>query len=514
MKKRYIFASFILSAVVFLSLYGGASVVNSLQQFSLSLDDLWLDDTPMCCTSDEVLTEHHETLLGYIVSDIWRSGRPRPYTLPNRLSKPAQAVYVGLSANGQLLSESWVHDGTVLAALETGIQLAREELSDADQRRVDRIEIFLGHSFRQIEQDDFAAALKTDRHRGAKGLEISLGARRAMHSPLHFIRYNLSNGQLVREFAIDQSVTLDDLLERGGFNIFDGEQIVVTLQNRPTANLMHRGNDLVDMAEISPRKLRRARRLATEWLKTAVTSQTHTVSLYDPALRRAQRTATHAEQWQTTTTLLHSTRYTADPGLWSLTEELVEGLLRDRSAPLSADALEALSSFHRPDIVNALATNAATSPQDLANDIFQQADQLLGEQYWWPGADYPDFMGGFFADTHQSEMPNSEATARAVETLSAALISAREAGDSTRADLYRTALLRGLRALLQMQYNDAAELFFVPAELHPMTMGGFRTTVYDGRINVRAVNAAITALSAALNALQAEDYQTVTLPAA
>jgi hypothetical protein len=131
-----------------------------------------------------------------------------------------------------------------------------------------------------------------------------------------------------------------------------------------------------------------------------------------------------------------------------------------------------------------------------------------------PGADYPDFMGGFFANTHQSEMPNSAATAGAVEILSAALMAVREVGDTTRAELYRTALLRGLRALLQMQYDDAAELFFVPSELHPMALGGFRTNDYDGRINVQAVNTAIRALSAALNALQAEDYPSSLAPSA
>lgn len=212
-----------------ISLYGGSSVVSSLQQFSLSLDNMWEDDAPICCTPDEALAQHHETLMGFIVGDIWRTDRPRPYSLPNRLSKPAQAVYVGLSANGRLLSDTWVRDGTVLSALEVGIQQAREGLSAADEQRVDHIEVFLGHSFRQIEPGEFATALKTDRHRGALGLDISLGARRELHSPLHFIRYNLSNGQLVREFAIDQTVTLDEILEKGVFNIFDGEQIIVAL---------------------------------------------------------------------------------------------------------------------------------------------------------------------------------------------------------------------------------------------------------------------------------------------
>ena len=108
----------------------------------------------------------------------------------------------------------------------------------------------------------------------------------------------------------------------------------------------------------------------------------------------------------------------------------------------------------------------------------------------------------------------SAATAGAVEILSAALMAAREVGDTTRAELYRTALLCGLRALLQMQYDDAAELFFVPSELHPMALGGFRTTVYDGRISVQAVNTAIRALSAALNALQTEDYPSSLAPSA
>jgi hypothetical protein len=47
-----------------------------------------------------------------------------------------------------------------------------------------------------------------------------------------------------------------------------------------------------------------------------------------------------------------------------------------------------------------------------------------------------------------------------------------------------------------------------------MALGRFRTTVYDGRINVQAVNTAIRALSAALNALQAEDYSSSLAPSA
>ena len=121
----------------------------------------------------------------------------------------------------------------------------------------------------------------------------------------------------------------------------------------------------------SPQTLRQARRLATAWLTNTVSSQTHTVSLYDPALRRSQRSATHADQWQTAATMIQATRYTADPGLWSLTEELVETLTRDASSPLPTHAWEALSSFHRPDIVSALAPHTATPQQDPASDIFQ-----------------------------------------------------------------------------------------------------------------------------------------------
>lgn len=127
----------------------------------------------------------------------------------------------------------------------------------------------------------------------------------------------------------------------------------------------------------------------------------------------------------------------------------------------------------------------------LASWIFEMNDWLLGVQQW-EDAPYDDMRGRFYDPSRPFGPPHASSTAVYLEGLADAYALALDLGDETRAARYGLAIRRGVRSLLQLQFTDETDLFYVSKP--DLARGGLRTTEYDNAIRVDNVQHALMAL--------------------
>jgi hypothetical protein len=145
-----------------------------------------------------------------------------------------------------------------------------------------------------------------------------------------------------------------------------------------------------------------------------------------------------------------------------------------------------------------------TRDDRLRDFVFEMNDWLVGLQQW-DDAPYPDMAGRFYdPDRPDYGPPHASSDGVYMEGLIAAYRLAEAVGDAERADAYRVALVRGLRHLMQLQFADDVDLFYV-SRPEPVA-GGMRTTEYDNRIRVDNVQHGLMAVLDILERFEPEQY--------
>ena len=76
-----------------------------------------------------------------------------------------------------------------------------------------------------------------------------------------------------------------------------------------------------------------------------------------------------------------------------------------------------------------------------------------------------------------------------------------------RAQAYRLAILRGLRSLMQLQFRDGIDMYYVGRT--ERVQGGIRTEAYDNTIRVDNVQHGLMALLKILARMSGEDLRLV-----
>jgi len=128
----------------------------------------------------------------------------------------------------------------------------------------------------------------------------------------------------------------------------------------------------------------------------------------------------------------------------------------------------------------------------LEDFIFEMNDWLL-EMQQWDTAPHPDLKGRFYNPQHpEYGPPHASSTGVYLEGLIDAFDLARRKGDVARAGRYRLAILRGLRSLMQLQFRDDADMYYITKR--ERVFGGIRTEAYDNTIRVDNVQHGLMAL--------------------
>ncbi len=136
---------------------------------------------------------------------------------------------------------------------------------------------------------------------------------------------------------------------------------------------------------------------------------------------------------------------------------------------------------------------------ELRDFVFEMNDWLLDRAAMqeWDNSLYPDLKGRFYNERRPDYgPPHASSTGAYMEGLAEAYKLARDLGDRRRAEGYLLALKRGARDLMQLQFRDQVDLFYVSRP--ERVRGGLRTEVYDNEIRVDNVQHALSAIQALL----------------
>lgn len=142
--------------------------------------------------------------------------------------------------------------------------------------------------------------------------------------------------------------------------------------------------------------------------------------------------------------------------------------------------------------------------QEMANWVFEMNDWLLPIQQQAPDS-HPDIDGRFY-DPKRSHFgpPHASSTGVYLEGLIAAYRLATAQGQTDRANAYRKAIIRGLRSLMQLEFRDEVDMFYISKR--DKVQGGLRTTVYNNEIRVDNAQHGLMAILQILREFEEGDY--------
>ena len=147
-----------------------------------------------------------------------------------------------------------------------------------------------------------------------------------------------------------------------------------------------------------------------------------------------------------------------------------------------------------------------TQDPELAAFIFEINDWLIDTmQQWDEDPAFPDTQGRFYSRTRPFGPPHASSTGVYLEGLIDAYRLARTLHDTSRAEKYRTAMIRAMRSLMQLTFLDDVDLYYVHDRAR--VRGGVRTTVYDNVIRVDNVQHGLMGMLKVLATLEPGDYR-------
>lgn len=148
-----------------------------------------------------------------------------------------------------------------------------------------------------------------------------------------------------------------------------------------------------------------------------------------------------------------------------------------------------------------------TGDESLKDFIFEMNDWLLDVQQWPEDPLYRDTLGRFYDPSRPFGPPHSSSTGVYLEGLIDAFKLARQVGDNERMNNYRKAINRGLRSVMQLQFVDEVDMYYVSPTMLPYVHGGIRTTVYNNEIRCDNVQHNLMAVLKILDAFEDDDFK-------
>jgi hypothetical protein len=146
-----------------------------------------------------------------------------------------------------------------------------------------------------------------------------------------------------------------------------------------------------------------------------------------------------------------------------------------------------------------------TKNPQLKQLIFEMNDWLVHNLAQWEEVSKsPDAMGRFYAAGRNFGPPHASSTGVYLEGLANAWELACETGDHARRELYRRAILRGVRSTLQLTFKNDVDMFYVSDRTS--VRGGVRTNVYDNEIRVDNVQHNLMAIRQVLASFPPSEY--------
>jgi hypothetical protein len=157
-------------------------------------------------------------------------------------------------------------------------------------------------------------------------------------------------------------------------------------------------------------------------------------------------------------------------------------------------------------MLDALGGSEPALEAELREFCFELADFLVTIQEWGDDAVPLDTWGRFYEPEQDWGSPHASSDGIYTWSLVDAFRLAKAAGDADRTERYRLAILRGLRSLMQVQFVNEIDMFYVPHAERSRVAGGLRTLVSDNRIRIDNVSYAVLAALAVLEVFEPADF--------
>ncbi len=436
------------------------------------------------------------------------------------------------------------------------------------------------------------------------------------NSPTYAVASNRSNERLIELYQREHKLSDAQMKTEVEYRTFEADQVLVELggTDGSRAHLMHRGNTVVPIEDVTQENVRALANLAIEWMVANVHDDGRITYIYWPSVsQEAPGRNNMIRQWMATNALDQAAADRDDPALWDLVERNIDynvahfykpgndgaGVIElGGKAKLGAMSLAAMSIVDHPkrdkwaEVEQGLRKtidslwhedgsfttfafppgrsdqqnyypgetllfwanlyarehdeelrerfmksfeyyrrwhleprnrNPAfvpwhtqayytmweqTKDEELKDFVFEMNDWLIAEMQQWEGdVVYPDELGRFENRPKKFGAPHASSTGVYLEGLIDAYRLAKVVGDAERTERYRVAMVRGLRSVMQVQFVDEVDMFYVRPEHRPYVRGGMRTTIYDNRIRCDNIQHNLMGILKILRELGADEYR-------
>ena len=225
-------------------------------------------------------------------------------SVTRRLRQQRGPVFAVARRSGAWAGSAWGTGETTFAATVAAVSEAVSDLTRPRCRSVDRVELCLSHSFRDVDPRGSTGRLLTNVHVGVLGLEIQRGRDTATYSPTLMLANNWDFDDAMERFAEAYDIEVRDLHGPGTrLRVFGCDQALVTLGERPVAVTMERGNTEIPLKQVNERSVTRLASLMGSWLTTQVRDDGRMTYEYWPSRSEESGFNNMIRQWMATVAL-------------------------------------------------------------------------------------------------------------------------------------------------------------------------------------------------------------------
>ncbi|HVI01563.1 MAG TPA: hypothetical protein VM869_22765 [Enhygromyxa sp.] len=145
-------------------------------------------------------------------------------------------------------------------------------------------------------------------------------------------------------------------------------------------------------------------------------------------------------------------------------------------------------------------------PEELEQFVFDMNDWLIANMEVWEESQFDDEKGRFHSREKDYGVPHASATGVYIEGLIDAYEMAKRLGDKTRQARYALALSRGIRSVMQLQFVDDVDMYYVTDRRQ--TKGGLRTDTIRPEVRVDNVQHVLMGVLKVLDRFEPGEYKT------
>jgi hypothetical protein len=145
-------------------------------------------------------------------------------------------------------------------------------------------------------------------------------------------------------------------------------------------------------------------------------------------------------------------------------------------------------------------------PEDLVAYTFEMNDWLIDKMEMWEESAYDDEKGQFYSRKTDYGSPHASATGVYLEGLIDAYEMAKRTGDQRRQARYAMSLSRGIRSVMQLQFVDDIDMYYVTDR--ERTKGGLRTTTVRPEVRVDNVQHVLMGVLKVLDRFEPGEFKT------